>query len=75
MVITTNNSAYTFEDNGDGAFIMRSTNEKYPGPSLIRFHDIPRVGSPFYAQFLDGDRKGRTLISSKVTSIELPPLW
>lgn len=68
MVIITENSTYTLQDMGDGGFIMTSTNPKYAGPVMVRLQQ-PYVGFSAYMHFLEGPKKGRTLITSVVKSV------
>lgn len=45
MRLHTQNSIYTLEDRGDGAFEITSTNTKYPGPYLVEALEPPTVGT------------------------------
>jgi hypothetical protein len=70
MVIETRNNTYTFKDMGDGAFLMTSTNEVYPGPWLSNFVVKPEVGECALIVPLEGVKKGRVIITSKIVSVE-----
>lgn len=67
--IKTKNSIYHFFDRGDGAFLMESNNKDYTGPVLMKLHNVPTVGERVWAEFLEGSKKGRTLITTEVVEV------
>lgn len=71
IYVSTLNSEYVFQDMGDGAFQLTSNNPEYPGPVLVKPHGLPVVHESFYCTFMDGPKKGRTLITSAVQSFKV----
>lgn len=69
-IIYTRNSVYTLKDMGDGGFLMTSTNPTYAGPVMVKLEEPPTPNVSVYMRFLEGRRKGRHLITSRVVRVE-----
>lgn len=77
MVVKTLNSLYSFEDKGDGAFLVevlsgdRSKRLYFRRPTLMRLHHGPVVGEVVWGTFQEGPKKDRAFHTSRVVSITL----
>lgn len=69
MTITTQNSVYTLEDRGDGAFWLSSTNPAYTDVLVTMPYGLPSVGGMGWFLRKTGAKAGRHFHTSLVTRI------
>ena len=69
MTVHTENSTYVLTDLGDGAFLVSGDGNYYRTPTKMRLEMVPVVGQSMFAQFLEGEKLGRHMITSRVKRI------